>query len=401
MTTASRTRHSADAAVIGAGVFGAWTALQLRRTGRSVVLVDAFGAGNTRSSSSGESRLIRCGYGRHELYSRWAQYSARAWQEALGDWRGDLFTPTGVLWMARADDAMLDETAKNLARLRVPFETLDRAEMERRYPEFALGPVTRGLLEPKAGVILARRAVHGVVRQAVKRSVEYVIAQVLPPSAGAGRVESLQTAAGDRVESLQTAAGDRIAADTYVFACGAWLPRVFPDVLGGRIHPTRQEVFFFGPDAGDRRFAAPSMPAWIDPAGGAYGLPDIEGRGYKIGLDHHGSGFDPTTRDDRTASKEGLQIARMILARRMPALRDAPLLDARVCAYSNSWNGDFLIDRHPDFANVWLAGAGSGHGFKHGPAVGNYVVSQIDQLEAPEPRLTLAEHRHPRARKIF
>ena len=376
--------------MIGAGVFGAWTALQLRGTGRSVVLVDAFGTGNTRSSSSGESRLIRCGYGRHAFYSRWARYSARAWQETLRDWREELFFRTGVLWMARADDAMLDETAGNLTLLHVPFETLDRADLERRYPEFGLGPVTRGLLEPNAGVILARRAVRGVVRLAVKRSVDHLIAEVPPPAAKPRRVES-----------LPTNTGERIVADTFVFACGAWLPRVFPDLLGERIHPTRQEVFFFGPDPGDRRFAAPAMPAWIDPAGGAYGLPDIEGRGYKIGLDHHGARFDPTTRDDRTVSDEGLQVARLILSRRIPALRRAPLLDARVCAYSNSWNGDFLIDRHPDFANVWLVGAGSGHGFKHGPAVGNYVVSQIDELEAPEPRLTLAEHRHPRARNIF
>lgn len=376
--------------MIGAGVFGAWTALQLRGTGRSVVLVDAFGAGNTRSSSSGESRLIRCGYGRHAFYSHWARYSARAWQETLRDWREELFFRTGVLWMARADDAMLDETAGNLTRLHVPFETLDRADLERRYPEFGLGPVTRGLLEPNAGVILARRAVRDVVRLAVKRSVDHLIAEVPPPSAKPRRVES-----------LPTNTGERIVADTFVFACGAWLPRVFPDLLGERIHPTRQEVFFFGPDPGDRRFAALAMPAWIDPAGGAYGLPDVEGRGYKIGLDHHGARFDPTTRDDRTASDEGLQVARLILSRRIPALRDAPLLDARVCAYSNSWNGDFLIDRHPDFANVWLVGAGSGHGFKHGPAVGNYVVSQIDELEAPEARLTLAEHRRERARNIF
>ena len=390
MTTAWKTRHSADIAVIGAGVFGAWTALQLRSTGRSVVLVDAFGAGNTRSSSSGESRIIRFGYGRHALYSRWAQYSAHAWQELLRDWRDDLFIRTGVLWMARANDTALDETARNLELLHIPYESLGRADVERRYPQFTLGPVTRGLLEPTAGVILARRAVQSVVRQAVKRSVDYLIARVLPPPAGT-----------DRVDALQTNTGDSIVADTYVFACGPWLPQVFPGVLGERIHPTRQEVFFFGPDPGDRRFATPAMPTWIDPAGGVYGLPDIEGRGFKVGLDHHGAEFDPTTRDDRTVSEGGLQIARMILARRIPALRDAPLLDARVCAYSNSWNGDFLIDRHPDIANVWLVGAGSGHGFKHGPAVGNYVASQIAGLDDPEPRLTLAAHRQQRGRQIF
>ena len=376
--------------MIGAGVFGAWTALQLRSTGRSVVLVDAFGAGNTRSSSSGESRLIRFGYGSHALYSRWAQYSAHAWQELLRDWREDLFVRTGVLWMARANDTALDDTARNLQRLQVPFESLDRAEMEHRYPQFTLGPVTRGLLETTAGVILARRAVQSVVRQAVKRSVDYLIARVMPPPAET-----------DRVEALQTTTGDHIVADTYVFACGPWLPHVFPGLLAERIHPTRQEVFFFGPDPGDRRFATPAMPAWIDPSGGVYGLPDIEGRGFKIGLDHHGSEFDPTTRADRTMSKEGLQVARMILARRMPGLRNAPLLDARVCAYSNSWNGDFLIDRHPDIANVWVVGAGSGHGFKHGPAVGNYVASQIAGVDDPEPRLTFEAHRQQRSRQIF
>ena len=371
-------------------MFGAWTALQLRGTGRSVVLIDAFGAGNTRASSSGESRLIRFGYGKHSFYTHWAQYSAHAWQELLRDWREDLFIRTGVLWMARPDDTALDETAGNLERLHIPFETLDRSEIERRYPQFTLGPVARGLLEPTAGVILARRAVQSVVRQAVKRSVDYLIARVLPPPANV-----------DRIEPLQTNTGDNIVADTFVFACGPWLPQVFPGVLGERIHPTRQEVFFFGPDPGDRRFAAPSMPAWIDPSGGVYGVPDIEGRGFKIGLDHHGEAFDPTTREDRTTSEDGLQIARMILTRRMPALREAPLLDARVCAYSNSWNGDFLIDRHPDIANVWLVGAGSGHGFKHGPAVGNYVTSQINGTEDPEPRLTLAGHRQPRKRDIF
>ncbi len=371
-------------------MFGAWTALRLRGTGQSVVLVDAFGSGNTRSSSSGESRIIRFGYGKHDFYTRWSQYSAQAWQELLRDWREDLFIRTGVLWMARPNDTALDETAGSLERLRIPFEKLDRAEIERRYPQFTLGPVTHGLLEPTAGVILARRAVQSVVRQAVKRSVDYLIAKVLPPPANT-----------ERVQALQTNTGDQIVAGTYVFACGPWLPEIFPDVLGERIHPTRQEVFFFGPDAGDRRFAAPAMPAWIDPSGGVYGLPDIEGRGVKLGLDHHGHPFDPNSRDDRTGSESGQQIARMILTRRMPALRDAPLLDARVCAYSNSWNGDFLIDRHPDIANVWLVGGGSGHGFKHGPAVGNYVASQLTGIDEPEPRLTLAGHRHPRGRQIF
>ena len=379
---------ASDVAVIGAGVFGAWTALQLRRSGRSVTLVDAFGTGNTRSSSSGASRVMRIGYGREAIYSRWALRSLDAWQELFRDGRLELFTRTGVLWMARPDDTATDDTISALRQLRVPCKTLDRAELERRYPQFSLGPITRGVLEPEAGVILARPAVQAVVRQAVRQSVDYRVTAVTPPS-GSGRVES-----------VLTSDGDRIVASTFVFACGPWLPKLFPDTLGARIRPTRQEVFFFGSEPGDRRFAPPAMPAWVDFAGGVYGVPDLDGRGFKVGLDHHGPPFDPDL-GDRLVSEGALQVARMILTRRVPALEAAPLLEAHVCQYSNSSNGDFILDRHPELDNVWLVGGGSGHGFKHGPAVGEYVTAQLSGRATPEARFTLAAHSAEREREVF
>ncbi len=380
--------HVSDVAVIGAGVFGAWTALQLRRSGRSVTLVDAFGAGNTRSSSGGISRVFRIGYGHDALYSRWAQRSLTAWLELFRDGRLELFTQTGVLWMTRSDDPMTDETVDTLRRLRVPFEILDRAELERRYPQLSFGPVTRGVLESEAGVIMARRAVQAVVRQAVRQSVDYRITAVTPP------------ADTEHLESVRTSDGDRITAGTFVFACGPWLPTLFPATLGDRIHPTRQEVFFFGSAPGDRRFAPPAMPAWVDFAGGVYGVPDLEGRGFKVGLDHHGPPFDPDL-GERRVSDGALEVARMILTRRVPALDAAPLLEAHVCQYSNSSNGDFIIDRHPEMDNVWLVGGGSGHGFKHGPAVGEYVTAQLSDRATPEARFTLAAHGTAQQRKVF
>lgn len=379
---------SSDVAVIGAGVFGAWTALQLRRTGRSVILVDAFGAGNSRSSSSGASRLLRLGYGDQALYSRWAQRSLYEWQELFRNCRQQLFERTGVLWLARPDDPATDATIETLRLLHVPFELLERPELESRYPQLGFGPVTRGLLEPEAGVIMARRAVQAVVGQAVKQSVDYREVSVSPP------VET------EHVNSLLTSDGDRIRAGTYVFACGAWLPKLFPTLLQTLIHPTRQEVFFFGSAPGDRRFTATQIPAWVDFAGGVYGIPDLEGRGFKIGLDHHGPSFDPDT-GTRQVSDDALQVARMILAKRVPALERAPLLEAHVCQYSNSWNGDFLIDQHPDIDNLWMVGGGSGHGFKHGPAVGEYVAKQITNAPAPQPRFTLAAHGPTRQRRIY
>ena len=285
---------SSRVVVIGAGVFGAWTALLLRRSGLSVTLLDAFGAGHTRSSSSGASRVIRIGYGHETLYSRWAQRSLVAWQELSRERRQELFTKTGVLWMAREDDASTDETIETLGQLGVPFETLDRVQLEGRYPQLNFGLVARGLLEPKSGVILARRAVQAVVEQAVKQSVDYRVTAAMPP-----------TTSG-HLESVHTTDGDEIRAGTYVFACGPWLPKLFPTLLGPRIHPTRQEVFFFGTEPGDRRFAPPAMPAWVDFAGGVFGLPDLEGRGFKIGLDHHGRRSTRTPASDsslRTRSR--------------------------------------------------------------------------------------------------
>ena len=380
--------RATDVVVIGAGVFGAWTALRLRRTGRSVTLLDAFGAGNTRSSSGGASRVFRIGYGREALYSGWAQRSITAWLELSRDTRQELFTRTGVLWMARAEDLTTDETIKTLQRLHVPVETLDRTELEQRYPQLEFGPITRGVLEPEAGVIMARRAVQTVVRQAIKQSVDYRVTAVQPPSVDGP------------VDALVTSDGDRVTAGTYVFACGPWLPKLFPALLGDRLCPTRQEVFFFGSEPGDRRFALPAMPAWVDFTGGVYGLPDLEGRGFKIGLDHHGPSFDPDT-GERIISDDALQVARMILSRRVPSLAAAPLLEAHVCQYTNSWNGDFIIDRHPAHDNVWIVGGGSGHGFKHGPAVGEYVTAQLDGRTTPEVRFTLAAHQRSPERKIF
>ena len=380
--------RTSDVAVIGAGVFGAWSALLLRRSGRSVTLIDAFGAGNTRSSSGGASRVFRVGYGRETIYSRWAQRSLGAWLELFRDSRQELFTRTGVLWMAHADDPATDETIETLRHLRVPFEALDRAELEQRYPQLTFGPITRGVLEPEAGVIMARRAVQAVLRQTVKQGVDYCVAAVEPPT-GNGPIDA-----------LVTSDGDRIVAGTYVFACGPWLPKLFPAALGDRIHPTRQEVFFFGLEPGDRRFAPPAMPAWMDLAHGVYCLPDLEGRGFKVGLDHHGPPFDPDT-GERIVSDEALAVARMVLARRVPALEAAPLLEGHVCQYSNSWNGDFVIDRHPEIDNVWLVGGGSGHGFKHGPAVGEYVTEQLSGRATPEARFTLEAHQQDRERGIY
>ena len=133
----------------------------------------------------------------------------------------------------------------------------------------------------------------------------------------------------------------------------------------------------------------PALPTWIDFKDEAYGLPDLEGRGIKIAIDRHGPPFDPDS-GNRVVTGEGLAEVRRYLARRLPELKDAPVTETRVCQYENTSNGDFLIDLHPQFDNVWLVGGGSGHGFKHGPVVGEYVAARIEgSNEGIEPRFSL------------
>ncbi|HXM46872.1 MAG TPA: FAD-dependent oxidoreductase [Pyrinomonadaceae bacterium] len=378
-----------DVAVVGAGVFGAWTAYQLQQSGRRVMLIDAFGAGNSRSSSGDESRIIRMGYGADEIYTRSALLSLQLWKEFFARINQPLFYQTGVLWLAHEDDPYPVKTAETLEKIGIPFEKLTTSEVGRRYPQIGLERISWGMLEPQSGVLVAQRAVQAVVSEAIKNGVEYLQDAVKAPD-GSGSLNG-----------ITTTSGRRISAGSFVFACGPWLPKIFPDLLADRIHPTRQEVFFFGTPAGNQNFTPPALPIWIDFKDEAYGLPDTEERGIKIAIDRHGSEFDPDT-GDRVVTNEGLAEVRQMLARRLPALKDAPVLDARVCQYENTSNGDFLIDRHPDFENVWLVGGGSGHGFKHGPVVGEYVLARVEgNQEGVEPRFSLRSKLSEHQRAVY
>ena len=375
-----------DIAVIGAGVFGAWTAYQLRLSGASVLLIDAYGPGNSRASSGGESRMIRLGYGPDEIYSRFSQLSLVAWQQ-LFQQTDNLFRKTGILWLAREHDPYCEATLATLQRINANYEKLGHDELVRRFPQLDLGPISWGILEPESGVLMARRAVQAVVARAQAEGVDYREAAITPPARG-------------DLNSIQTTSGNKIEAERFVFACGPWLPKLFPELLGELFHITRQEVFFFGVPSGDESFNEGMLPAWIDFSDLVYGLPNLEGRGFKLAIDAHGPEFDPDT-GNRVVTPEGLNAAREYLARRLPRLANAPVTETRVCQYENTSNGDFLIDRHPDFKNVWLVGGGSGHGFKHGPAVGEYAAKMILGVGKPEPRFSLGSKERVQERKVY
>jgi monomeric sarcosine oxidase len=365
-----------DAVVVGCGVFGAWTAYHLLKSGRKVTLLDAYGPGNSRASSGGETRVIRMGYGPDEIYTRMSFRSLESWKELSRQVGHPLFHETGVLWMARDKDPHALESLEVLSRVGVPHEKLTRIDLEKRFPQVNFGAVSWAIFEPHSGALMARRSVH-MLAQEVARLGGDVVAGTARLPRGKGRLGAVETADGRSFK-----------AESFVFACGPWLAKVFPELLGRRIFPTRQEVFYFGPPSGDARFRPPEMPTWIDDVGQWYGLPDIEARGFKLAQHAMGPAFDPDS-GERSVTAEGIAAARGFVADRFPALKGAPLVAAEVCQYENSSNGDFLIDRHPDFENVWLVGGGSGHGFKHGPAVGEYVAKRAIEGGAVDERFTL------------
>ena len=372
-----------DVAVIGAGVFGSWTALRLRESGRSVALLEALGPGNPKSSSGGASRVIRMGYGGDEIYTRWSMRSLAAWKELFDRvGRPELFRNTGVLFTARRGHPYGEGTMEVFRKLEVPHELLTSEEVHRRYPAIRFGEEIIGIFEPESGALLANQAVRAVAQEARRLGVEAIEGAVVP------------FAEDGVIERVETDRGQHIEARTFVFACGPWLPKLFPHAVGRRIRVTRQPVFYF--DAPDIQ-----MPVWIDftdPRGG-YTIPPFDGKGFKLALDQHGGPFDPDS-GSRVVLQEEITTARAFLAERFPALRDAPVVETEVCQYESTSSGDFLIDRHPQMPNVWLVGGGSGHGFKHGPAVGEYLTRVIDGT-AGDPRFSRASKLEAAARTVY
>jgi sarcosine oxidase len=379
-----------DTIVVGAGVFGAWTAWHLRRLGQRVLLLDASGPAHARASSGGESRMTRTIYGSDDVYTR------MAW-ESLGDWRWlsaraglPIFHPIGVLMFFGKREPFVDQSLEAHRRLGLRLDLLGRADLQKHYPQVAWEGVELGLFEPDLGALMARRAVQTLVKELLAAGGDYRLAAVLPPGDG------------DRLPHVRTGNGETLRAERYVFACGPWLPKLFPSLLGRRIFPTRQEVFFVAPENGDARFEPPHLPGWADFNDGDiyYGFPDLESRGFKIAHDKHGERFDPDS-GNRQASAAGIADVRTYLARRFPALASRPLVESRVCQYENSSNGDLLVDRHPRWENAFLVGAGSGHGFKHGPAVGRYTADLLTgRLTKAEPRFSLASKGEVQDRKV-
>jgi glycine/D-amino acid oxidase-like deaminating enzyme len=350
--------------IVGAGTFGASLAWWLARRGDDVVLVDQFEPGDPRATSGGETRLIRCTHGTDADYARMARRARTLWRELEGESGEELMTECGVSWFAHRDDGWEADSYRSLDELGIPVERLSVDDAAKRFPSFRGDDLAWVLHEPEAGVLRAQKAVQTLARRAAEHGARVVRGRAAPD--------------GDRVV---VAGGEVLEGDRVVWSCGGWLAGLFPEHVTLRV--TRQELFFF--DGGPQWATA---PGWVDYDRAFYGTGDVDGLGIKVAWDKEGPPLDPDA-DLPGPTEEVERTSRAYAAERFPALAGAPIVLSKRCRYEISPDSHFIAAPHPGHANVWLVGGGSGHGFKHGPAMAERLTRAWHDGEPLPPRFAL------------
>jgi sarcosine oxidase len=349
--------------IVGAGTFGAALAWWLARRGDDVVLVDQFEPGDPRATSGGETRLIRCTHGTDADYARMARRARTLWRELEHESGEDLMSECGVSWFAHRDDGWEADSYRVLDELGIPVERLDVGDAAARFPSFKGDDIAWVLHEPEAGVLRAQLAVQTLARRAAEHGARIVRGRAAPD--------------GERV----AVDGETLEGDRVVWSCGGWLAGLFPEQVTLRV--TRQELFFF--DGGPEWASA---PGWVDYDGAFYGTGDVDGLGVKVAWDKEGPPLDPDA--DLPGPTELVErTSREYAAKRFPALAEAPIVLSKRCRYEISPDSHFIAAPHPGHANVWLVGGGSGHGFKHGPAMAERLTRAWHDGEPLPPRFAL------------
>ncbi|HEX4718449.1 MAG TPA: FAD-dependent oxidoreductase [Thermoleophilaceae bacterium] len=355
------------AVIVGAGVFGSSLARQLAIDGWEVTLVEQQSPGWAGSASGGESRLVRYSHGSEHWYTRSAWRARELWREI----DPTLLAGCGLVWFAYGDQGWEADSEQTLRDEGIPVERLEPSDAAKLFPSLGIEDVAWVLYEPEACVVFASRAVQVLAEQA--------------RDAGATLVRARAEPAGDRVhlerESSNVCfADDLLEADRIVWACGPWLPKLFPGLV--EVRPTLQEVVFF--EAGDEWATA---PGWVDYDRSLYGHGALRGDGFKAASDAEGDTADPDQLGDLGGGTEAR--IRQYLAQRFPALRDAPVRSRRPCPYELTADTHFVAAPLPEHPHVWLLGGGSGHGFKHGPALAERMATWLGGDEPPDPRFAL------------
>ena len=410
-------RASAHIVVVGAGAFGGWTALNLQRLGARVTLVDMMGPGNSRSTSGDETRGIRTSYGdrpQGELWMQWARRAIAKWNEWDAEYakplRMRVFFTTGDLIMREDWEPFLVQTRAWWVKNGIPHETLAVDEVRKRWPAFKIDDITAVLSEPDAGVVRSRRATEAV-------------AEVFRHEGGALRIARVVTPTPGEFDghTVRLANGDTLSGDAFVFAVGPWLGKTFP-VMANRMRTPLGTAVYYGTPPGDDRFTYPNMPSWNFTGTTGWPTLPVDSRGFRVrggsnrrrtpatanaaspaaerSADDEARMTDPD-RSIRWPTAETLERPRAFVEERFPALADAPILETRSCHYELTSSRDFIVDRHPNLPNVWIAGGGNAEGFKMGPVIVEYIARRVlgaDDDQALAERFRIPQTEYPPAR---
>lgn len=349
--------------VVGAGVWGGWTAFHLQQAGCQVTLIDKEGPGNVLTGSGGKTRIIRMAYGGSEVYTNLTEESFEMWEKYSREWNDKLFHEKGALWMFRGIEPTYAEMSIPIMQKKgYELSKVSVDSLKTEYPEMNLNDISSAYWEPKVAYLEASRSC-GVVRDKfVERGGQYLKAEV-----------TKLKCKDEQISAMELSSGEVIEADFYVLACGPWLKNLVPE-MNDIIRVSRQEVYYFeAPDTYN------DLPIWVEFREGDqmfYGIPDHFDQGFKFAYDERTWGLDPD-KDHRNITEGILERMKSVLVNRFPKLKSSDVLKHHVCVYENSTDGDFIIDRLPQMNNTLVLAGSSGHGFKMGPAIGQLVTQHI------------------------
>jgi len=351
--------------IVGAGVLGSALARVLARAGHDVTIIEQHEAGDDRAASVARSRLLRLAHADDAADTLSASEARRGWLQLEQDTGTRLYDEVGMAWFAPADDPTWEEQSRSLlAAQGVETERLEPTDARRLFPELVVDDLDHVLLERQAGLLRPRPALEALVTEAVEHGACVVRARARP-AGGAVAIDGRLT-----------------GADRIVWACGAWTPALFPELVRGRA--IQQDVLYLRAPS---EWARPGVPAWGEHRRGITGAGDFDGAGFKVGPDVPGPPVDLDA-ETRRPVREQEELARAYLAARFPTLATAPLRAVESCQTvvlepglpdpEARLGGEVRVVRHPEHEHVWLLGDGSGHAFKHAPAIATAVAALLD-----------------------
>jgi sarcosine oxidase len=352
--------ESFEVIVLGLGAMGSAAVYHLARRGIRVLGIDQFDPPHTLGSSHGDTRVIREAYFENPVYVPLVQRAYELWAELEKDFGEQLYLRTGGIMVGLPEGRVVSGTLRSAREHGLAHEVLDSAEIRKRFPGLHPSPKMIGVLEPRAGIVFPEKCVAAHLVQARKLGAHVITNE---------KVQNWKVLAG--VVEVPTSRGV-FRGKRLVLAAGAWLPEIARE-LHVQFQVERQVLLWF--EALKPELFQPSafpIHLWeYEPGRDFYGFPDL-GTGVKIAF-HHTGEFTSAERVDREVHERDILAMRGILEKFLPDA-NGEFIRGTVCLYTNTPDGHFLIDYHPQHPEVVVGSPCSGHGFKFAAAIGEMLA---------------------------